>query len=263
MKYNEQLQSRIDEVAEVAGYLWEKGWAERNGGNISYNITDVVDDSFMKLSPLSERTTLGFIVPHLAGNWFLVTGTGCRMRDVHTSPMENMSVIRISEDGGSYEIMAEHPVRPTSEFSSHLMIHDRMAADGRDIKAVVHTHPIELVAMTHNDAFLKKDVLGKLLWSMIPETLAFCPKGLGIVPYTCPGTVELAVATVKELCTYDIVMWEKHGAVGIGKNLMEPFDMIDTLSKSAKIYMSARAMGFIPSGMSDIQMDEMKERFGL
>lgn len=263
MKYNEKLQSRIDEVAEVAGYLWEKGWAERNGGNISYNITDVVDDNIRDLTPVSEKFPIGKPVPALAGNYFLVTGTGKRMRYVHSSPMDNASIIHISEDGSYYEIMAEKPIRPTSELPSHLMIHNHMAEQGRDIKAVIHTHPIELVAMTHNPAMLEKDVLGKILWSMIPETRAFCPKGLGIIPYTCPGTVELAEATVRELDEYDIVMWEKHGAVGIGADLIEPFDMIDTFTKSAKIYMSAMAMGFTPAGMTDAQMDEMKEKFNL
>lgn len=263
MKYNEKLQSRIDEVAEVAGYLWEKGWAERNGGNISYNITDVVDDNIRALTPVSEKFPIGKPVPALSGNYFLVTGTGKRMRYVHSSPMDNASIIRISGDGSYYEIMAEKPIRPTSELPSHLMIHNHMAEQGRDIKAVIHTHPIELVAMTHNPAMLEKDVLGKILWSMIPETRAFCPKGLGIIPYTCPGTVELAEATVRELDEYDIVMWEKHGAVGIGADLIEPFDMIDTFTKSAKIYMSAMAMGFTPAGMTDAQMDEMKEKFNL
>lgn len=263
MKYNEKLQSRIDEVAEVAGYLWEKGWAERNGGNISYNITDVVDDNIRALTPVSEKFHIGKPVPALSGNYFLVTGTGKRMRYVHSSPMDNASIIRISGDGSYYEIMAEKPIRPTSELPSHLMIHNHMAEQDRDIKAVIHTHPIELVAMTHNPAMLEKDVLGKILWSMIPETRAFCPKGLGIIPYTCPGTVELAEATVRELDEYDIVMWEKHGAVGIGADLIEPFDMIDTFTKSAKIYMSAMAMGFTPAGMTDAQMDEMKEKFNL
>lgn len=38
---NESLDRRIAEVAEVAGYLWERGWAERNGGNISVNVTEL------------------------------------------------------------------------------------------------------------------------------------------------------------------------------------------------------------------------------
>ena len=27
------LAREVEQVAEVAGYLWQKGWAERNGGN--------------------------------------------------------------------------------------------------------------------------------------------------------------------------------------------------------------------------------------
>ena len=34
-----ELAQRVAEVAEVAGYLWQKGWAERNGGNITVNVT--------------------------------------------------------------------------------------------------------------------------------------------------------------------------------------------------------------------------------
>jgi len=39
------LTAEVEKVAEVAGYLWEKGWAERNGGNITVNVTEYVDDA--------------------------------------------------------------------------------------------------------------------------------------------------------------------------------------------------------------------------
>ena len=35
-----ELKQALDSVAEVAGYLWQKGWAERNGGNLTLNITE-------------------------------------------------------------------------------------------------------------------------------------------------------------------------------------------------------------------------------
>ena len=263
MQYNEKLQTIISQVAEIAGYLWERGWAERNGGNISYNITEAVDDSIRRLPALSDKISLPKPMQHLKENYFLVTGTGRRMRYVHSAPMENASIIRISADGTYYEIVAEKPIQPTSELPSHLTIHDYLLGQGRPNKAVIHTHPIELVAMTHNPDFLGKDVLSKLLWSMIPETRAFCPKGVGIVPYTLPGSLELAENTIKLLDEYDVVLWEKHGALAIGEDLIEPFDMIDTLTKSAKIYESACSMGFRPTGMTDAQMDELKQAFNL
>ncbi|MDE6692426.1 MAG: class II aldolase/adducin family protein, partial [Muribaculaceae bacterium] len=128
----------------------------------------------------------------------------------------------------------------------------------------VHTHPIELVAMSHNPEFLKKDVLTNILWSMIPETKAFCPRGLGIVPYMLPSSVELADATIKAIDDdYDVVMWEKHGVFAVGPDVMEAFDMIDTLTKSAIIYQDACCMGFKPDGMTDEQMKEISTVFKL
>ena len=261
--HNESLDRRIAEVAEVAGYLWERGWAERNGGNISVNVTELCAEAAGELPALEGPYRLPKAVPHIAGGCFLVTGTGRRMRYVASQPLSNLALIRVAADGASYEIVADEPVRPTSELPAHLSVHDYLAAAGRPERAVVHTHPIELVAMTHNPEFLGRDVLTRLLWSMIPETRAFCPKGVGIVPYTLPGSQELADRTIALLDDYDVVMWTMHGALAVGTDLIEAFDQIDVLSKSAKIYESARSMGFVPAGMSDAQMQELKEVFGL
>lgn len=258
-----ELARQVEEVAEVAGYLWQKGWAERNGGNITINVTECIDDDVRALPPLSEPIPFGMTLPRLKGCYFFCKGTNRRMRDLARRPMENGAVIRILDDGASYEIVADAPVRPTSELASHLAMHEQMLAAGNGYRAAIHTHPIDLVAMSHHRAFLGKDVLTKLLWSMIPETRAFCPKGLGIVPYAMPSSVELARATVEQLAEYDVVLWEKHGVCAVGPDIMEAFDQIDVLSKSAQIYLSARAMGFEPEGMTDAQMDELKEAFGL
>jgi rhamnulose-1-phosphate aldolase len=185
------------------------------------------------------------------------------MRDLARRPMENGAVIRISDDGGGYEIIADRPVIPTSELPSHLAIHNFELSRGKNYKAVLHTHPIDLVAMTHHPAFLEKDKLTYLLWSMIPETRAFCPRGLGIIPYKLPGSLELAEATIKELEDYDVVMWEKHGVCAVSENITEAFDMVDTLSKSAQIYLTAKSMGFEPEGISLTDMEAMKVAFRL
>ena len=77
-----QLKEKIEEVAEIAGYLWEKGWAERNGGNITLNITEYIDDEIRNLSPLSKPIAIGSILPHLKGTYFYCKGTQKRMRDL-------------------------------------------------------------------------------------------------------------------------------------------------------------------------------------
>nr|WP_320037290.1 rhamnulose-1-phosphate aldolase [uncultured Bacteroides sp.] len=263
LENNPALAKQVAEVAEVAGYLWQKGWAERNGGNITINITDVVTDEIRGMKAISDKMQIGTTLPNLKGCYFFCKGTNKRMRDLARWPMENGSVIRICDDCASYEIIADQVVRPTSELPAHLSMHNYLIGSGSSYKAAMHTHPIDLVAMTHNPAFLEKDVLTKLLWSMIPETRAFCPRGLGIIPYKLPSSIELAEATVKELADYDVVMWEKHGVCAVGENVMEAFDMVDTLSKSAQIYLTAKSMGFEPTGMADELMEELKVAFNL
>ena len=44
---------------------------------------------------------------------------------------------------------------------------------------------------------------------------------------------------------------------------MDAFDQIDVLSKSAKIYLDAKCMGFEPEGMTEEQMKEMAKAFNL
>ena len=257
------LKQEIEKIAEVAGYLWQNGWAERNGGNITVNITEYADDAIKAMPAISDVIQIGVTLPALKGQYFYCKGTGKRMRDLARWPMDNGSVIRILDDCASYVIIADNAVMPTSELPSHLTVHAHQIETGSGYKATVHTHPIELVAMSHNRAMLGKDVLTKILWSMIPETKAFCPLGLGIVPYELPGSKQLADATLRELEDYDVVMWEKHGVFAKGLDVMDAFDQIDVLSKSAKIYINARCMGFEPEGMSDALLKEMSVAFNL
>ena len=269
------LRAEIEKVAEVAGYLWQKGWAERNGGNITVNVTAFVDDEMRALPPISEprpialsgssaSSAIGKTLPHLKGAWFYCKGTGRRMRDLARDPMANGSLIRILPDCARYEIVADAPVAPTSELPSHLAVHDYLLAKGSPYRASLHTHPIELVALTHSRKWLEKDAATRMLWSMIPETRAFCPRGLGMVPYMMPSSVELAEATIRAIDEdYDVVMWEKHGVFAVETDIMNAFDQVDVLNKAAQIYIAARGMGFEPDGMTDAQMRELADAFGL
>ena len=257
------LKAEILKTAEVAGYLWQNGWAERNGGNITVNVTEWVDDDIRQMPTISEAKPIGVTLPELRGCYFYCKGTGKRMRDLARWPMENGAIIRILDDCATYEIVGDEVVWPTSELPSHLSVHARLIAEKSPYRATVHTHPIELVAMSHCRKYLEKDVLTRLLWSMIPETKAFCPLGLGVAPYLLPGSTALAEATLRELEDYDVVLWEKHGVFAKGLDAMDAFDQIDVLEKSAKIYIAARQMGFEPEGMSEEQLSEMSIAFHL
>ena len=169
------LAKEVNKVAEVAGYLWQKGWAERNGGNITVNITEFVDDEIRQMKPISEVKPIGVTLPYLKGCYFYCKGTNKRMRDLaRLANGEWLGDPLFWTYCASYVIIADEAVAPTSELPSHLSVHNDLLSKNSPYKASVHTHPIELIAMTHCPKFLEKDVATNLLWSMIPETKAFC-----------------------------------------------------------------------------------------
>ncbi|GHU76404.1 rhamnulose-1-phosphate aldolase [Bacteroidia bacterium] len=263
IKDNKILLAEINRIAEVAGYLWEKGWAERNGGNISVNLTNYLTPKELRKKPLQAGIELQAAVPSLQGHVFYVTGTGKRMRYVAKEPFANGSLIRIGADGATYDILAEQIIAPTSELPSHLMMHEYLLKEGRNTRVVLHTHPTDLIGLTHCKPLLDSRKLTRLLWSMIPECRIIVPGGIGIIPYEIPGTLELAHATIEQLKHHDVVFWEKHGILAVGEDIIECFDSIDTLSKSAQIYFSARMAGYEPEGMTDVQLDGLIEPFHL
>lgn len=257
------LKAVVDQIAEVTGCLWQKGWAERNGGNITVNVTEFADDAMRAMPAIAPAMPIGKVLPHLRGTYFYAKGTGKRMRDLARRPMENGAIIRICDDCASYEIIADAPVVPTSELPSHLALQNYLLKTGSTYKATLHTHPIELVAMSHIKRFLREGEMTRVLWSMIPETLAFAPLGIGIVPYALPGSIALADATLEQIKTHDVVLWEKHGTVSVGTDIMDAFDQTDVLCKAANIYMCARSMGSEPDGMTGEAMHEVQEVFHL
>lgn len=263
LETNSRLRGEIDRVAEVAGYLWSKGWAERNGGNISVRVTDWMGEAEKALPGLALPVSLPQPVPLLGGECFYVTGTGKRMRDVAREVWANGAVIRLTGDGTSFEIIAEQPVAPTMELASHLLMHQALRAWGRPNRVVLHTHPTELIGLMHQEPFLDAAVLTRTLWGMIPECRMIVPRGVGMVPYHAPGTVELAEATIDALRTHELIGWEKHGVLAVGEDVVDCFDAIDTLNKAAQIYLCARMAGGEPKGLSDEQLEELARTFGL
>jgi rhamnulose-1-phosphate aldolase len=262
MIYNNQLKEQLAELSEVAGYLWEKGWAERNAGNISINISELIDEKDKNLPALSQYV-LPRKMPELAGDFFYVTGTGKRMRDVAKDALKQGSIVRVAADGNSYDIVAERDIKPTSELPSHFSIHASFKRKGSNNRLVLHTHPTDLIALSHIPELKSSEAINQLLWGMHPETFIVVPRGIGLVPYEIPGTLDLADAGLQLLDKHDIIIWEKHGVLAVGENLSDTFDLIDTLSKSAQIYAFAKSCGYIPEGLSKEQINGLIEPFNI
>jgi rhamnulose-1-phosphate aldolase len=263
LKPNPLLELEYQQLSEVAGYLWERGWAERNAGNISLNITELVTDEIIYEPDKQRIVHLDETYSALAGNSFLVTCTGSRMRDLARSPRENSVIIRIDDNGSSYKLILLADENsgiksPTSELITHLGIHNLIAKRGTHEKVILHAHATELIALTQYPDHKSVESLNHVLWGMHPETMIFVPEGIGFVPYTLPGSEVIAKQSIRSFEQHDIVVWEKHGVFSIGLTLSDTFDKIDILCKAAKIYFLCSGAGFVPEGLSLSQLDELK-----
>ncbi len=266
IELNQDVIDQIDKVSEAASYLWSREWAEGNGGNISIDLTESINQSELNLEEF-EYVALDGFPEKSAGRLYFVTGTGERLRDLNR-PDEAGCILRIDDKVEGYHFLwggrGDRRFRPTSEFISHVKILLDKIASGSTHRCMIHTHPLELICLSHHPDYAHNEKkFRQACWRMTPEIRGFCSKGIGLVPYALPGSEKLADLTTKSLLTNDVVVWEKHGAVATGEDALAAFDFIDVANKGAKMFLKCLASGFIPEGLSDEQIDELVRVYNL
>ena len=180
---------------------WLQGWHERNGGNLTYRLTDA---EVAELQPYFDETPrpwvpMGVTGANLAGSYFLSTGSGKYFRNVILDPADSLCVVEINEKGDSYRIVwgLVNGGRPTSEFPSHFMNHSvRVKATGGACRVIYHAHPGNLIAMTYVLPLTDRD-FSRELWKSATECPVVFPGGVGVVGWMVPGGAENALATSK------------------------------------------------------------------
>lgn len=78
---------------------WEHGWHERNGGNLSYRVKPEEVESVKENFDAKEWQSIGTTVPNLAGEYFLVTGSGKYFRNVILKPEDSICMIELDDKG--------------------------------------------------------------------------------------------------------------------------------------------------------------------
>lgn len=244
---------------------WEQGWHERNGGNLSYRIKEDEVESVRENFNPGEWQEIGTEVPALAGEYFLVTGSGKYFRNVSLDPEANICIIEVDQTGKNYRILwgLRDGGNPTSELPSHLMNLEVKKKIDPEYRVVYHAHPTNIIALTFVLP-LSDEVFTRELWEMATECPVVFPAGVGVVPWMVPGGRDIAVATSEMMEKYDLAIWAHHGMFAAGKDFDLTFGLMHTAEKSAEILVKVRSMA--PNKAQTIQPDEFRsvgEAFGV
>jgi L-fuculose-phosphate aldolase len=147
---------------------------------------------------------------------------------------------------------ADPELRPTSEVPMHLEVYRQRP----DVDAVVHAHPPITVALS---------IAGiSLADCMLPEVIV----NLGLVPtaeYATPASVENVTAVSDLIANHDGIILQRHGALTVGRCLMDAFMRLESLEQIAKITLILRQLnmgGPLPPDQVEKLMAQ-RDRMGL
>ncbi len=137
-------------------------------------------------------------------------------------------VVRVRRDGST-----DGRHRPSSELPFHQAIYKARP----DVHAIVHAHPVALVAFS--------------ICRQVPDTRVLAQSRrvcgeVGFAPYALPGSGALGAniaSTFARGC--DCVVLENHGVVTAGSSLQAAFDRFETLEFAAKTLLKASQLGAV------------------
>jgi rhamnulose-1-phosphate aldolase len=238
--------------------------SEGAAGNISLCIGWAME--VRRRFPNEEALKLPEPVPALAGRLVLVTGSGRRLRDIHKDPTANLTAVIIAADGQNatmYTSSRRLFAHPTSEFNSHLAVHnDQIARSGANFHALIHAQPPHLTYLSHLPAYRDQDFLNRQLLRWEPETIVNLPEGIGVLPYRLPGSPALMELNIEGLRDHRIVLWSKHGVMARSdQSVTKAADRIEYAETAARFETMDLANGYKAEGLTRAELQEIVHAF--
>jgi len=121
-------------------------------------------------------------------------------------------------------------LRPSSEKFMHLEIYKARP----EITAIIHAHPPKSCVLAVTKTPLNK--------AFLAETLIVLGE-VPVVDFALPGSEKLAQSVKKLITSSDALILANHGALTLGKTLIDAFYKLETLELSADVYITSKLMG--------------------
>jgi rhamnulose-1-phosphate aldolase len=245
------------EFRDVAEVLYVRGWAEASAGNMSLRLS-AIPEAIGKLAPDPQKIHEAALdMTDLIGDYFLVTGSGIRMRDIVNDPEKGLCLIKIIDDRRFWLLDGNEKL--SSEWPTHAGLHALFKETRNGERAVIHCHPLSLIVLSH--IFGSEKEMNERIFRLHQETRLFVPEMLGLIPYAVTGSKSLAKASKEKLKKFRLALWDKHGVIASGKSLKQALDRIEVVEKAAAIYLQLKGLGIEPEGLSDEQIAATRRTF--
>lgn len=253
-----ELDELLIEMGEAGKRLSEIDAVEGAAGNISVYAGWPMNPR--SRFPKEETIPLPVTVPELAGKTFLISGSGCRLREIIDQPEANVACLIVDEGGSTGRLFSASQrcfARVTSEFNTHLAVHADQARSGSSFHAIVHAQPPHLTYLSHVPSYQDTYRINMALLRWQPETIVNFPEGIGYIPFEVPGSAALMQATIAGLRKHRLVVWAKHGVMSRSDtSVKRAADLVEYAEAAARYEMLHRSTG--APGNAGLTLDEIR-----
>ena len=151
----------------------------------------------------------------------LITPSG-----VNKGIMEAEQILTVDLDGR----VLEGEGRPSSEIRMHLLAYELRP----EIAAVVHAHLPYATGCTLAGIDLLEPILPEVVITL---------GGIPTAPYATPGTEAVPEAIRSFIKEYDALLLSRHGAMTVGRNVLDAYNKMEKLEHTARVVLAARLQG--------------------
>ena len=251
----------FSEMGETGERMTAIGGLEASAGNLSVFVPllDPPGAPFLNQGEIM----LPAAAPELAGGWIIVSGAGCRLRDMARRPAATLCLLNILPGGEQAIMFAAGDVHPTSEFNSHLAIHSEHAGQAQ-LHTVLHTQPPFVTYLSHLPGYQDTYIFNRRLMRWEPETILVFPEGIGMLPFQVPGSPEMMAVTLAGLRRHRAVVWGRHGLVTrCAGSIRKAGDMVEYIETAAHYEYLNLSNPQPVEGLSDEDLRRVAERYNI
>ena len=220
---NDSLARKLGMAVDSARSLAVNHWAEGRCGSISLNVTASFPGNINDWRSISGEYDIGQTVPKVQDNMIFITANHISMADFVRTPMDSGSIVRLLENGGRYDFIADKVVKISSEFLIHLNAYNLFNTQKNPPLAIVHAYPMKIEVAMRKVGFNSAKFM-EMAHDFSPDQVWTFKKGIETVEYNAP---DYADNVAKALSERKLVIVPRHGIFSFG---LDPIAAVDKIA---------------------------------